>query len=497
MLCPLSYFPVIYARQSIKSVLAYMFGSPEICFVETINVKLNYSSYRGLFMDIVWKIWDYVCALVLVFLIYYLLMSSLGSRDKSRLAPFIGAVIIAAVNVALAVLGAREAVFPYVNIALNLVYARFLFGGSITKRVLWACASSVIMMAAWLAALALADVLYYDNLAGIMGSVYTSFYVSSVFILAAAAFVIAVVKPNPDIRTKEYRMGAAQNIFVVAITAAAAVVADVLVTFFFTGAAAYSYQADRNIYDIAAILYSVIMAAMFLFIFSYAGAKQLEYEKGMELDRLGAEISYYRQKELAVKSLRELRHDISTHMHVMKTLVEQGKNKQLVDYFDNISGKYKKDNALYLSGNSVLNAMLTSKADEAAKYGVEIKLTYDTEKEIPLPYAEFCSLTGNLIDNAIEASGKVFPEGERYIDVIIGDKGEMVYIKVENASDGKYIFDDGELRSAKGSPRHGLGLKRIKSIAEGAGGFFDVNPQPDRFTAFVMLPPQGKETDHG
>lgn len=446
-------------------------------------------------MDMKLHIWQYITAVIVVFLIYYLLYKKLGNAHRGRGPFFIGLIILAAINISFLILGSSSEVLLYVNIALYLLFAWHLFAGSSTKRILWACTSSALVMIADMASFALADALYYENLPNITFSGYTQFYISSAFILTAAVLVIITAKAGGRSGKSEYRLSLPQNILVIAITVLCAVMVNVLKEVFSAESQSYLFQINQERNSVISILYAIILSTLYTFILKYARLKQQNYERSTENDRLSFEIKHYQQKELSVKSLRELRHDISTHMHVMKTLALQGKNEELVEYFDSINTKYKKDNTLFSTNNSLLNAMLTSKAAIAIKDNIEIKLTCSTQKDIPLAYPEFCALFGNLLDNAIEGNRKV-PAEERYIDLTVGDKGEMVFIRIQNAADGNYLFDDGELRTTKRGPKHGIGLKRVKGIAEKADGFFDINPESDKFTAFVMLPPAMEEKDY-
>ena len=100
---------------------------------------------------------------------------------------------------------------------------------------------------------------------------------------------------------------------------------------------------------------------------------------------------------------------------------------------------------------------------------------------------ETAALFGNLLDNAINAQDAV--QGKKYIQLEVKTKGKMLSITVINSSSGNYRYAKGELATLnKDRATHGLGLKRIKSIAETHGGNLTVTPEDDRFTARVLVP---------
>ena len=235
------------------------------------------------------------------------------------------------------------------------------------------------------------------------------------------------------------------------------------------------------------------MLALIFLVFSLGRESQKTLEKTLEGQQARLENEYYRSNEISVNALHELRHDISTHMHVLRSLLDEGRTLELKEYFDSMEAEYKKADGMFMTGNTLLNAMLTNKQMVAEKDGIEIRLSYTTKRIIPLAPMDFCSLVGNLLDNALEACRRVIPEEDRYIDVAVGDKGEMVYIKVKNGTDGYYNVINGFLHTTKQGTGHGVGLKRVRGIAESAGGFFDYIPRGREFTAVVMLPAQQAE----
>ena len=237
----------------------------------------------------------------------------------------------------------------------------------------------------------------------------------------------------------------------------------------------------------------IIFLALIVLVFHLGKQSQRTLEKSLEVQQANMEKEYYKSNEISINALHELRHDISTHLYVMKTLLDQEKTGELKEYFDSIESKYEKENTMFMTDNTMLNALLTNKFMIAQKDHIQMRLSYITQNKIPLSPTDFCSLIGNLTDNAIEACRKVSDQQDRYIDIFIGDRGDMVYIKIKNSSNGNYKMIDGELRTTKNGARHGIGLKRIKEIAENVGGFLDINPRPNEFTAFVMLPSTDKE----
>ena len=65
---------------------------------------------------------------------------------------------------------------------------------------------------------------------------------------------------------------------------------------------------------------------------------------------------------------------------------------------------------------------------------------------------------------------------------------DTLFIHAENNGSGQYNIQNGILRSTKNSSdEHGIGLKRIKSIAEAAGGYVTISTK-EIFQIDIMIP---------
>ncbi|MCD8068809.1 MAG: ATP-binding protein [Lachnospiraceae bacterium] len=95
---------------------------------------------------------------------------------------------------------------------------------------------------------------------------------------------------------------------------------------------------------------------------------------------------------------------------------------------------------------------------------------------------DFCTVLGNLLDNAIEACEKL--ESGRFIRISIRRQETFYDIRVVNSASE-------ELSSAKEDKDnvvgHGLGLRSVERIAHRYGGSLAVNREPGVFTAVVRM----------
>lgn len=437
-------------------------------------------------MDIFWFLWQMLVSAVETILACYLFTKRIGNH-KDRLKPLVGAVVVFTALLLTGLFRVPDMTAACIRFALYIGYAYLAFGKSRIVRIVWGCIPALVTVIANALAFGIASALNYGDLAGawMWGSVH--FYVSATAVMLQVILVLIAANAGKQ-DTYQYSLSPVRLAFLVAMSMIAIVAINLQMGVVYTLTGIIGTQATQQSAVFVSLCVVAVSVALVWLVCSLGKESQKTMEKSLEIRQAQLENSYYRSLEISVEGLRGLRHDISTHIHVMKSLIEKGSNEELKNYFNSIERQYQADNAVFVTDNTMLNAVLTSKRMTAREYHIEMEVSYTTKRTIPLSPTDFCSLTGNMIDNGIEACQKVMDENKRYIDISIGDKGDMVYIKVKNCSDGIYSTVDGELRTTKAGGRHGIGLARIRKIAESAGGFFDVNPRPDEFTAVVMLP---------
>lgn len=443
-------------------------------------------------MNMHWFLWGILLTAMEIFLKYYLLERRLGS-GKNGMKPIVGALIIFILMAVFRSMPVNSSFLLGINFLVSIGYAYTTFGSGQIARIVWGCFAGLLPAMTDTLAVLIAETFHYGDMSGMWSPGSVWFYITATSLMIE----IIIVLTAANIKSySTYSLTVRQLLFLVGMSAVSIIALNLQMEIVSTLANMLGTQKAQYEAVFVSLCFLIILTALIFLVYSLGKQSQKTIEKTLEARQEHLEKEYYRSNEVSVNALRGLRHDISTHMHVMKRLMDEGRTEELREYFDSVENQYRKSSALFLTEDTMLNALLTSKQMTAQNSHINMQLSYATKRRIPLSTADLCSLMGNMIDNAMDACKKVTDEKLRYIDISVGDRGEMVYIKVKNGSDGTYHIVDGELQTTKTGTGHGIGLKRIRSIAESAGGFFDINPRPDVFTAIVMLPSERKEGDH-
>lgn len=216
--------------------------------------------------------------------------------------------------------------------------------------------------------------------------------------------------------------------------------------------------------------------------------------------RYQAELSLYAQskqhhEELAktYSQLVAYRHDIRHHLQTLEHLVAQGQNDDAKCYL--ASMKHCSSKRLFITGCSAMDALLSAKYSTMEQNKISFRYTPVPLCKLPIDTIDFCSIVGNLLDNAIEGILRI-PEGKRNsaeIHLSFLKTGDMFFINCENpCNPSTLIVQRGIYKSSKGAAHtlsiHGIGLSSINRIASQSEGRSSFYCEDSIFYAQIVLP---------
>lgn len=256
---------------------------------------------------------------------------------------------------------------------------------------------------------------------------------------------------------------------------------------------AYSYftTGSHNAMDFSLIItaFPVLVLMTGKVVLSSAQREYRIINENMTL-RLEGELLYknYNKTEKYIEETKRIWHDIDRHFSVISSLAGNGEYVELKRYLEQAGYDFKKTKEAYLCENKLINAILTEKISEARGRGIEVKFTGNLPDKLNIHGNDLCSLLVNMLDNAIEACGKI-PEGnEKKIDISVRMKNDFIYFGVSNSS---LVAPDmaGEefVTSKEDKTKHGYGISIMRRIARKYDGAFDVALSENSFSVKAAL----------
>ena len=211
---------------------------------------------------------------------------------------------------------------------------------------------------------------------------------------------------------------------------------------------------------------------------------KLEYELMKEKEKYSKE-----SMEIIKRSneeLREFKHDLKNYLLPLQEAMETMPQSEMVKVWEKINQKIEDVQTLIQTGNSYVDSMINTKITLARSEKVDVKCTILSKME-GIDDLEFCSVFGNLMDNAIEAERKVTEKKE--IIIFVEEKMGYLRLEIQNKIEKSVLNENSSLNTTKkDTSSHGIGHKSVKRTMEKVGGALKYYETGDLFCAEAVFP---------
>ena len=184
------------------------------------------------------------------------------------------------------------------------------------------------------------------------------------------------------------------------------------------------------------------------------------------------------------EQLRRQRHDLRHQLAAIRQLADTDPSR-LKAYVASLLEAIPAAPGTYCE-NPAVNAVVSYYATrlEEAKVALHIRLALPVQLE-GVPDGELCIIFGNLLENAMEACGRM-GEGERFVRLDAQVRAGVLTVTMDNSFDGRAVMESGVYRSSKrGEP--GVGLSSVQAVARKHQGDARFAPEGPVFRSCVYL----------
>lgn len=211
---------------------------------------------------------------------------------------------------------------------------------------------------------------------------------------------------------------------------------------------------------------------------------KLEYELMKEKEKYSKE-----SMEIIKRSneeLREFKHDLKNYLLPLQEAMETMPQSEMVKVWEKINQKIEDVQTLIQTGNSYVDSMINTKITLARSEKVDVKCTILSKME-GIDDLEFCTVFGNLMDNAIEAERKVTEKKE--IIIFVEEKMGYLRLEIQNKIERSVLNENSSLNTTKkDTSSHGIGHKSVKRTMQKVGGALKYYETGDLFCAEAVFP---------
>lgn len=247
-----------------------------------------------------------------------------------------------------------------------------------------------------------------------------------------------------------------------------------------------NYQTSNIIkQSVVTILIALLTITLIIMIFSLlinVASKNYYTALNSLLEKqVATQISHYEKLEKLNSDMRTFRHDYINHLSSINALIGEGCYSDAQKYIDKLTESTHRNEAIYLTGNRLADAILTDKSDSCKDFA---DIEFDGCITDKIENSDICIFLANSLDNAIEACKKCPESGK----ISIAAQIRQGYWTMTMRNPTVSADSEGIMKTSKEDEKnHGFGLLSIEQAVKKYDGTMAVSIKNGVFEMAVVL----------
>lgn len=193
------------------------------------------------------------------------------------------------------------------------------------------------------------------------------------------------------------------------------------------------------------------------------------------------------QTRASIAQVRGLKHELRHHVETLEALYSDGDYARLGEYLTQLSEEKDALPQIYYAGNFLVNAILAGRLGPARERGIRVTCRAGVPEELPIADADLCTLLANLLDNAVDACERLPLDADRFIELSMEVRQELLLITCANSAPPRGVDAAGFPTSKPDPDSHGLGIPAMRRVAEKYDGVLEASQSGGVFTLRAVL----------
>jgi len=233
----------------------------------------------------------------------------------------------------------------------------------------------------------------------------------------------------------------------------------------------------------------IIMIGIFLIYELFIREEARNVDLAMKLQRTKMEARFLQEMDKLYSEIRIWRHDYENNLKVLRTLITETATDKALNFMDGMNSKVMDSKIVLQTGNLALDAIINGKLALAKTHGIEVDVKIVYPENNYISDNDLCAITGNSIDNAIEACLRITDGAVRkFIDIEMEAKKKNLCLIISNSYNNEIKQKGGQFITSKKEPNHGIGIKHVDTIINKYHGYVERSPDNGVFVTSIMLP---------
>lgn len=212
------------------------------------------------------------------------------------------------------------------------------------------------------------------------------------------------------------------------------------------------------------------------------------YEEQRKKEQYRSQVAFYQMLQEQYERMERLRHDMKNHITGLQGLWKNREWEKMGSYLDQMLQEGELGSGEEASGSRTVDALLYRKHRQAQKEGIAWESGVQIPEKCPVDEYDLCVLFGNILDNALEACGRMEEKERRFVSIQSEVIKKCFLLEVRNSTG-----ESGEGRPERpggkeNSREHGIGLLNIRDTVEKHNGVVETGIEDGVFTISILLP---------
>ena len=200
---------------------------------------------------------------------------------------------------------------------------------------------------------------------------------------------------------------------------------------------------------------------------------------------------YLIQKE-SMDAVNRKYHDLKHYLSAMEADADGSSGAEMRSFISRLRHEIEPYETIQETGSRTMNILLAERIRECQEKQIRFTPFINASGLAFIHTIDLCTLFGNAMDNAIEASMQIKDPEMREISVKIGPSDSFMVFRFQNRYETQPRQKDSRFLTSKSdASSHGFGLESIKGIAEKYGGSCHAQAQDHVFILTVLIPARG------
>lgn len=197
--------------------------------------------------------------------------------------------------------------------------------------------------------------------------------------------------------------------------------------------------------------------------------------------QVATQINHYEKFEKLNSDMRTFRHDYINHLSSINALIGEGCYTDAQKYIDKLTESTHRNEAIFLTGNRLADAILTDKSDNCKDFA---DIEFDGCITDKIENSDICIILANALDNAVEACKKCPERGK----ISIAAQIRQGYWTMAMRNPTVNADSEGIMKTSKEDEKnHGFGLLSIEQAVKKYDGTMAVSIKDGVFEMAVVL----------